>query len=148
MGQPDPSPVPSTLVLSFFLMIFTPLSAALLLREDVAHNIEPATASGCCDGDGGLATRGNRGLTLGNWVGAASTDADVGCGCVPGLAGSDGCAGAGGSVPVGGACASCNSFASICAILSPVLIIPIIRGEGIAFSQHKTYIHKERGMFL
>jgi len=121
MGQLDPSPAPSTLGLSFFLMIFTPLSAALLLREDVAHNIELATASGCCDGDGGGATRGNGGLILGTEVGATSTDADVGCGCVPGLAGSDGCAGAGGSVPVGGACASCNNFASICAILSSVL---------------------------
>jgi len=121
MGQLDASRAPSTLGLSFFLMIFTPLSAALLLREDVAHNIELATASGCCDGDGGGATRGNGGLILGTEVGATSTDADVGCGCVPGLAGSDGCAGAGGSVPVGGACASCNNFASICAILSSVL---------------------------
>lgn len=129
MGQLGPSPAPSALGLSFFLMIFTPLSAALLLRKDVAHNIEPATARGCCDCDGGLATRGDGGLILGFGVGTASTDAEVGRGCVPGLAGSDGCAGAGDSVPVGGACASCNNFASICAILSPVLINPIIRGK-------------------
>ena len=53
-------------------MNFTPLSAALLFREDVAHNIEPATARGCCDGDGGLAMRGNGGLTLGIGFGTAS----------------------------------------------------------------------------
>lgn len=142
MGQLDPSPAPSTFGLSFFLTIFTPLSPALLLRDEVVHSIEPATASGCCDGEGGLATRGNGCLIFGIGVGTASTDADVGCGRVPGLAGSDGCAGAGGSVPVAGACASCNNFASICAILSSVLYShhPREGKKSVASSQHKTDI--------
>jgi hypothetical protein len=97
----------------------------MFFRDGNPCNTESANASGCCGGDGGLATRGNGGLSLGIGVGAgtgaASTGALIVCGWVPGFAGSEGCGGAGGWVPVGGACASWSNFASICAILSSVL---------------------------
>ena len=126
-GQYGPSPVSSTFVLSFFLTIFTPLSPALLLRDGAARNTELATTGG---GDGSLDTRGNGGLILGAGTGAGAGAALAGaaavdCGRVPGFTGSDGCTGAGSWVPVGGACASCCSFASICAILSSVLCTTI-----------------------
>ena len=60
---------------------------------------------GAGNSDGGLRTRGNGGGMLGAGTGAVLA-ADC-CGRVPGFAGSDGCAGAEGWVPVGGACASC-----------------------------------------
>jgi len=92
----------------------------LVLRDGAASNTELVTSGG----DGSLDTRGNDGFVLGigTVVGAALTDIfDVDCGFALGFAGSDGWTGSGGRVPVGGACASCCNFASICAILSPVL---------------------------
>jgi hypothetical protein len=133
-------PAPSPFTLSFLLTIFTPLSPTLLLRARAVCGADGGTVTG--NGDSSLGTCSNGGRKLA--VGAdALLTADC-CGQVPSFVGSDGWAGVRGWVPVGGACASCNSFASICAILSSVLCnsqtkqnknswsVILIRGKGVA----------------
>jgi hypothetical protein len=94
------------------------LSNELPLRDGAARG----TTGAGSDGDGGSGARGSGGLIPGGGIEGGGAALTVGC-AVPGFAGSDGCADAVDWTAVADAVASasCSSFASICAILSPVL---------------------------